>query len=29
MHDRRGIVEATPDETRANKTVHDMYLGRT
>jgi ABC-type branched-subunit amino acid transport system ATPase component len=22
------IVEGTPDEIRANETVHDLYLGR-
>jgi ABC-type branched-subunit amino acid transport system ATPase component len=22
------IVEGTPDEIRANQTVHDLYLGR-
>jgi branched-chain amino acid transport system ATP-binding protein len=29
MHDGRVIVEGTPDEIRANQTVHDLYLGRT
>jgi branched-chain amino acid transport system ATP-binding protein len=28
MHDGRVIVEGTPDEVRANETVHDLYLGR-
>ena len=28
MHDGRVIVEGTPDEIRANKLVHDLYLGR-
>jgi branched-chain amino acid transport system ATP-binding protein len=28
MHDGRVIVEATPDEIRANELVHDLYLGR-
>jgi branched-chain amino acid transport system ATP-binding protein len=28
MHEGRVIVEGTPDEIRANKTVHDLYLGR-
>ena len=28
MHDGRVIVEGTPDEIRANETVHDLYLGR-
>jgi branched-chain amino acid transport system ATP-binding protein len=28
MHDGRVIVEGTPDEIRANQTVHDLYLGR-
>jgi branched-chain amino acid transport system ATP-binding protein len=28
MHDGRVIVEGTPDEMRANQTVHDLYLGR-
>ena len=28
MHDWRVIVEGTPDEIRANETVHDLYLGR-
>jgi branched-chain amino acid transport system ATP-binding protein len=27
MHDGRIIVEGTPDEIRANQTVHDLYLG--
>ena len=27
MHDGRVIVEGTPDEIRANQTVHDLYLG--
>jgi branched-chain amino acid transport system ATP-binding protein len=27
MHDGRVIVEGTPDEIRANETVHDLYLG--
>jgi branched-chain amino acid transport system ATP-binding protein len=28
MHDGGVIVEGTPDEIRANQTVHDLYLGR-
>ncbi len=28
MHDGNVIVEGTPDEIRANETVHDLYLGR-
>jgi branched-chain amino acid transport system ATP-binding protein len=28
MHDGTVIVEGTPDEIRANQTVHDLYLGR-
>jgi branched-chain amino acid transport system ATP-binding protein len=28
MHDGSVIVEGTPDEIRANETVHDLYLGR-
>jgi branched-chain amino acid transport system ATP-binding protein len=28
MHDGAVIVEGTPDEIRANQTVHDLYLGR-
>jgi branched-chain amino acid transport system ATP-binding protein len=28
MHEGRVIVEGTPDEIRANETVHDLYLGR-
>ena len=28
MHDGRVIVEGTPDEIKANQTVHDLYLGR-
>ena len=28
MHDGRKIVEGTPDEIRANETVHDLYLGK-
>jgi branched-chain amino acid transport system ATP-binding protein len=28
MHDGRVIVEGSPDEIRANQTVHDLYLGR-
>ena len=28
MHEGRVIVEGTPDEIRANQTVHDLYLGR-
>ena len=27
MHDGRVIVEGTPNEIRANQTVHDLYLG--
>jgi branched-chain amino acid transport system ATP-binding protein len=27
MHDGAVIVEGTPDEIRANETVHDLYLG--
>jgi branched-chain amino acid transport system ATP-binding protein len=27
MHDGRKIVEGTPDEIRANATVHELYLG--
>ena len=27
MHDGRKIVEGTPDEIRANQTVHELYLG--
>ena len=27
MHDGRKIVEGTPDEIRANETVHQLYLG--
>jgi branched-chain amino acid transport system ATP-binding protein len=27
MHDGRVIVEGTPDEIRANETVHQLYLG--
>ena len=27
MHDGRVIVEGTPDEIRANETVHELYLG--
>src|SRR5919107_1912268 len=27
MHDGRVIVEGTPDEIRANQTVHELYLG--
>jgi branched-chain amino acid transport system ATP-binding protein len=27
MHDGRVIVEGTPDDIRANQTVHDLYLG--
>jgi branched-chain amino acid transport system ATP-binding protein len=27
MHDGRVIVEGTPAEIRANKLVHDLYLG--
>jgi ABC-type branched-subunit amino acid transport system ATPase component/ABC-type branched-subunit amino acid transport system permease subunit len=28
MHEGAVIVEGTPDEVRANKRVHDLYLGR-
>jgi branched-chain amino acid transport system ATP-binding protein len=28
MHDGRVIVEGTPEEIKANQTVHDLYLGR-
>jgi branched-chain amino acid transport system ATP-binding protein len=28
MHEGKVIVEGTPDEIRANQTVHDLYLGR-
>ena len=28
MHDGHVIVEGTPDEIRANQTVHELYLGR-
>jgi branched-chain amino acid transport system ATP-binding protein len=28
MHEGSVIVEGTPDEIRANQTVHDLYLGR-
>jgi branched-chain amino acid transport system ATP-binding protein len=28
MHDGRVIVEGTPNEIRANQTVHDLYLGK-
>jgi branched-chain amino acid transport system ATP-binding protein len=28
MHEGRVIVEGTPQEIRANQTVHDLYLGR-
>jgi len=28
MNEGRVIVEGTPDEIRANQTVHDLYLGR-
>ena len=28
MHDGSVIVEGTPDEIRANQTVHDLYLGK-
>ena len=28
MHDGQKVVEGTPDEIRANETVHDLYLGR-
>ena len=27
MHDGKVIVEGTPDQIRANETVHDLYLG--
>ncbi len=27
MHDGNVIVEGTPEEIRANETVHDLYLG--
>jgi len=28
MYEGRVIVEGSPDEIRANQTVHDLYLGR-
>ena len=28
MHEGKVILEGTPDEIRANQTVHDLYLGR-
>jgi branched-chain amino acid transport system ATP-binding protein len=28
MHDGRVVVEGSPEEIRANQTVHDLYLGR-
>jgi branched-chain amino acid transport system ATP-binding protein len=28
MNEGEVIVEGTPDEIRANQTVHDLYLGR-
>jgi branched-chain amino acid transport system ATP-binding protein len=28
MHDGRVIVEGTPEQIRANQTVHDLYLGK-
>jgi ABC-type branched-subunit amino acid transport system ATPase component len=27
MHDGRVVVEGTPSEIRANRVVHELYLG--